>query len=75
MRRCELCYPFTHNKAEYLITFGKEDRQLRVCRWCLEDLTLLGFNANQIIRLPEQLRLKLSFWFLESAKGLMETKT
>ena len=62
MSRCELCYLFTRNRAEYLITFGKEERQLRVCKWCLEDLTLHGFNANQIIRLPKQLRLKVSFW-------------
>ena len=53
MRQCKLCYPFTHNKAEYLITFGNEERQLLICRWCLEDLTLLGFNAHQIISLRE----------------------
>jgi hypothetical protein len=53
MRRCKLCYPFTHNKADYAVIFGNEERQLFVCKWCLEDLTLLGFNAHQIIGLPE----------------------
>jgi len=53
MRRCKLCYLFTHNKADYRIIFGNEERQLLICKWCLEDLTLLGFNANQIIGLPE----------------------
>jgi hypothetical protein len=53
MRRCKLCYPFTHNKADYAVIFGNEERQLLICKWCLEDLTLLGFNTHQIIGLPE----------------------
>ena len=53
MGRCKLCYAFTHNRADYKIIFGSEERQLLVCKWCLEDLTLLGFNAHQIICLRE----------------------
>ena len=49
--RCMLCWSFTQNQADYLITFGSADKELVVCRYCLEDLTLLGFNVNQIIRL------------------------
>ena len=47
--RCMLCWSFTRNQADYLITFGSADKELVVCRYCLEDLTLLGFNVNQII--------------------------
>lgn len=53
MRPCKLCYLFTHNKADYVIIFGNEECQLLICKWCLEDLTLLGFNAHQIIGLQE----------------------
>jgi hypothetical protein len=45
MARCVLCYPFTRNEAEFLIIFGG-DEELYVCKWCLQDLCLLGFNAN-----------------------------
>jgi len=51
MRQCKLCYPFTHNKADYVVTFGNEERELCVCKWCLQDLMLLGFKANQVMRL------------------------
>jgi len=49
--RCVLCWPFTRNQVDYLVTFGSADKKLVVCRYCLEDLILLGFKANQIIRL------------------------
>jgi len=51
MRQCKLCYPFTYNKADYVVTFGNEERELCVCKWCLQDLILLGFKANQVTRL------------------------
>ncbi|MEM3697830.1 MAG: hypothetical protein QXQ94_10110 [Candidatus Bathyarchaeia archaeon] len=74
MTRCVLCYPFTHNKAEFLIIFGNDEQQLHVCKWCLEDLKLLRFNANQIICLPKPFHFKVSFWFLGPVRSLLEAK-
>lgn len=74
MTHCVLCYPFTHNEAEFLVIFGNENHQLHVCKWCLEDLTLLGFNANQIICLPKQFGLKVCLWFLGPVRSLLEAK-
>ena len=51
MGLCNLCGSVTRNQAEFAIFYGSEDCLLRVCRWCEEDLRLLGFNANQIVRL------------------------
>jgi hypothetical protein len=51
MGRCKLCYAFTHNRADYVVTFGNEERELCVCKWCLQDLMLLGFKANKVVRL------------------------
>jgi hypothetical protein len=48
-----LCYPFTGNMADFAVTFDGDRKELRVCRFCLEDLMLLGFNANQIVRLAK----------------------
>jgi hypothetical protein len=73
MTRCVLCYPFTHNEAEFLIIFGN-DEQLYVCKWCLQDLCLLGFNANQVICLPKPFHFKVSFWFLGPVRSLLEAK-
>ena len=67
-----LCYPFTHNEADFLVVFGKDERQLHVCKWCLQDLCLLGFNANQIIQLPKQPHLEVYFWFLGPVGSLPE---
>jgi hypothetical protein len=39
------------HEADYALTFGKDDRILKVCRYCHEDLTLLGFRANNVVRL------------------------
>jgi hypothetical protein len=73
MIRCMLCYPFTHNLAEFLVIFGKDERQLHVCKWCLQDLCLFRFNANQIIRLPKQQHtLDVSLWFLGPVGSLLE---
>jgi hypothetical protein len=33
------------------LTFGKDELVLEVCRYCFEDLTLLGFGANRVVRL------------------------
>ena len=51
MCRCMLCWPVTHNQADYTVTFGNQERVLQVCRWCEQDLALLGFRANQIVHL------------------------
>jgi len=74
LSRCMLCYPFTHNEADFLVIFGKNERQLHVCKWCLQDLCLLGFNANQIICLPKQLHMKVCLWFLGPVRSLLEAK-
>ena len=52
MCRCSLCFPFTHHEAEYAVSYGREDRLLRVCRYCQEDLTFFGLRLNQVVRLP-----------------------
>jgi hypothetical protein len=74
---CMLCFPFTHNRAEYAISFGTDDRILRVCKWCLEDLKLLGFNAKQIVNLETSRLIKpkiARFWFLGPVQNLLEAK-
>jgi hypothetical protein len=62
-----------YHEAEFAISYGLEDRLLRVCRWCKQDLTLLGFNANQIVQLPKPMsRLKIMpLWFLGPVASLM----
>jgi hypothetical protein len=47
-----------HHEAEFAITYGSEDRLLRVCRLCWQDLTLLGFNANQVMHLEASKRVR-----------------
>jgi len=51
MSKCRLCFPVTGNEADYALTFGRDEHVLKVCRYCREDLTLLGFGANQVVRL------------------------
>jgi len=51
MCRCGLCWPVTHHEADFAVTFGPQDRLLRVCRWCEQDLTVFGVNINQVVRL------------------------
>jgi len=73
--KCMLCWLVTHNQADYALTFGKDDRQLKVCRYCREDLTLLSFNANQTIRLETSKLLKpkiARFRFLGPVQNLLE---
>ena len=77
MIKCTLCFAATHNKADYIVTFGVQEQILRVCRWCLEDLRLLGFNANQIVNLetPKSAKPKIArFWFLGPVQNLLEAK-
>jgi len=50
--KCRLCWCITRNEADFSLTFDRDDRVLRVCHYCKEDLSLLGFNANQVVRLP-----------------------
>ena len=77
MCRCSLCFPFTHHEAEFAVCFGKEDRLLRVCHFCQEDLALLGFRANQTVRLevskPES-RVPLALVVLGPIYSLLEAK-
>jgi len=52
---CLLCGPQTGNTVNFEITFGPEDdRSIRVCRYCLEDLTLLSFAFNQVLPFRNQ---------------------
>lgn len=52
MCMCSLCGYITHNEAEYMLTYGNHDAmKLNVCKWCLQDLSLLGFKINQTVRL------------------------
>jgi len=53
MRLCMLCGSISHNKADFLVSFGSENRLLRLCKWCMQDFTLLGVKLNQIVRLQE----------------------
>ena len=52
MCKCWLCWYITRNEAEYAVSYGREDRLLRVCRYCEQDLTLFGLRLNQVVRLP-----------------------
>jgi hypothetical protein len=58
MCRCNLCGPISHNEADFSLSVGREDRELKVCRWCEEDFELLGIEPNQIVRLPRPQRLR-----------------
>lgn len=52
MPKCALCGPISHNPADFAVSYGLLDQLLQVCRYCLEDLQLLGFRCNQVVRLP-----------------------
>jgi hypothetical protein len=51
MCRCKLCFSFTGHEADYAVSFGSQNKVLKVCRFCQKDLALLGFRANQVVRL------------------------
>ncbi len=75
MVRCTLCFSFTGNMAEYTVTFGCRDEMLQVCRWCLQDLRLLGFKANQVIRLAYEGQPKTGIITLYGAlNGILEAE-
>ena len=52
MLKCTLCGPISSNMADFEVFYGPNNRLLRVCRWCEQDLELLGFRSTQVIRLP-----------------------
>jgi hypothetical protein len=52
MCRCNICGPVSRNEADFDVSIGREDRLLRVCRWCSQDLTLFGVRLNQVVKLP-----------------------
>jgi hypothetical protein len=75
MSKCGLCFSITGHEADYALTFGKEERVLKLCRYCRQDLALLGFNDNQTIRLEASKPLKRKTTrscFLEPVQNLME---
>jgi len=56
MSKCGLCFPVTGHEADYAVSFGSQDGVLKVCRFCQKDLALLGFRANQVVRLEASKR-------------------
>lgn len=52
MCKCRLCGPISHNEADFDVSVGSQDRLLRVCRSCEQDLTLFGVRLNQVVCLP-----------------------
>ena len=51
MLRCALCGPVSRNPVDFEVSYGALDKLLQICRHCMEDLELLGFRSNQVIRL------------------------
>jgi hypothetical protein len=49
-----LCGPVSRNPVDFEVSYGAKDRWLQVCRYCREDLELLGLRVNQIIQLPRR---------------------
>jgi len=49
MSRCVLCFSFTGDMTDFTVTFDWDDKERRVCSFCLKNLALLGFNAHQTI--------------------------
>lgn len=54
MCRCSLCGPATGNEADFSLSFGSEDREIKVCRWCKQDLSLFGVRFNQVVGLLQR---------------------
>lgn len=49
-RLCGLCGYETRNNAQFEVSSGRYDEKLlHVCRWCLQDLQMLGFELNQVL--------------------------
>jgi len=75
MCQCNLCGPISHNEAEFDVSFGSQDSELKVCRWCEEDLALFGMRFNQLVRLPKPVksrRISLSLIVLGPVYTLLE---
>ena len=66
MCRCNICGPVSRNEADFDVSIGREDRLLRVCRWCSQDLTLFGVKVNQKVGLP---RLRIPVNLLAAVLG------
>jgi hypothetical protein len=71
MCRCELCGPQSHHEAEFSVSLGSDDHELKVCRWCSQDLRVLGVRVNQVIRLPRP-AFRGAFWFLGPVRSLFQ---
>ena len=61
MFKCMLCFSVTGHDADFVLVFGRGERVLRVCHFCLEDLRLLGFKADKVVRLEVSRPLKVHF--------------
>ncbi|MGB9756799.1 MAG: hypothetical protein ACPLVJ_03350 [Candidatus Bathyarchaeales archaeon] len=55
-----LCFSVTGHEADFVLVFGRDERVLRVCRFCFEDLMLLGFRADKVVRLEVSGSLKVN---------------
>jgi len=47
--KCMLCFQITGHWADFVLFFGRDNRVLRVCRYCFEDLMLFRFRANKVV--------------------------
>ena len=75
MSKCGLCFSITGHEADYALLFGEEECVLKLCRYCREDLALLGFNDSKTIRLEASKPLKRKITrscFLGPVQNLME---
>ena len=71
MCKCEICGAQSHHEAEFSVSLGSDDRELKVCRWCSQDLRVLGVRVNQLVRLPRSV-VRCAFWFLGPVRSLFE---
>jgi len=51
-RLCAVCGAVTKNRARYrLILYNPHQRELPVCRYCLEDFMLMGSKKFQAVKM------------------------
>ena len=75
MCHCSLCFPVTRHEADFVVSFGVQDRKLEICKWCEEDLSAFGMRINQTVALPKPPRsVRAPFWFLGPVRTLLEGK-
>jgi hypothetical protein len=67
--RCRICGPISHNEAELSVSFGKDDTETQVCRWCSQDLSIFGVKVNQTVRLTRPIK-RVAFFFLGPVRSL-----